>query len=589
MDTYIKTPKEIDKDMIRFTNDVSEAIGVDFPASFALPLVNYLTLMNFVKLFLDQIFAASVVLLTMLGCGLIFSLMISDVSEKTFEYGMLRTLGMKNTLLVNVMIAQSLFFAVPGVIFGLLVAYFFNIPLAHLIASYSYSHIILSFTVGALVAPIILGIFIPLFSNIVPTSRSLSKSLRDALDIYHQSFNETSVKMIRLEDLGLSGWQTSSAIIMVIMGFVVYYLMPLAFTFNNLALFLSLLNAILLGMVLGFALISQTVQPVLERFLVYVFVWANDRRLISLIHKQQSSHGDRNIKTALMFTIALAFIIFAGSMFSLQTAAIVDNVKLLLGADIAVISTNTKAMLDETLLREFLETQRSIRVQEYTFVTYPIGDLFNINDTEFGNIADYRTVSTTVFGVERQYLDVVYSDYYLPAEVDESLNYKLVDGKKDAIKSLYDNAGSAILTADRSLKSVSDIVNSAAGSVPYPSASNADVYKNFIEVLTAEGTQELFSVRLDEPLKLRVKMSSEISSVYLCKGRARLRKIPGFFMSSYPQFSALSPVIMTMDQYDVIMKDVQQFYASLVRFNHFKGCLVCLGVFDIFISVTCPF
>lgn len=45
------------------------------------------------KMFLDNMIATSIFLLVMLAVLLIYSLMISDVEEKTYEFGMLRALG----------------------------------------------------------------------------------------------------------------------------------------------------------------------------------------------------------------------------------------------------------------------------------------------------------------------------------------------------------------------------------------------------------------------------------------------------------------------------------------------------------------
>lgn len=39
--------------------------------------------------------------------------------------------------------------------------------------------------------------------------RALSRTLRDALDIYHQIQSEITVRIIKLEKMGLSPWQFS--------------------------------------------------------------------------------------------------------------------------------------------------------------------------------------------------------------------------------------------------------------------------------------------------------------------------------------------------------------------------------------------
>jgi hypothetical protein len=55
--------------------------------------------------------------------------------------------------------------------------------------------------------------------------------------------------------MGISIEQTMTALLLVIMGFVSYYLAPLAFVFQNIQLFLAIINIILIIMILGFTLL----------------------------------------------------------------------------------------------------------------------------------------------------------------------------------------------------------------------------------------------------------------------------------------------------------------------------------------------
>jgi len=59
-----------------------------------------------IKMFLDQIFFAVNGVLVILSVLLIYSLLLSDVEEKTFEYGMLRTLGMQQNVLILLLVLQ---------------------------------------------------------------------------------------------------------------------------------------------------------------------------------------------------------------------------------------------------------------------------------------------------------------------------------------------------------------------------------------------------------------------------------------------------------------------------------------------------
>ena len=56
-----------------------------------------------------------------------------------------------------------------------------------------------SILIGCLV-----GILLPILSNIIPIQRALSKNLRVSLDLYHRSINEITVQIKRLEEVGMS-------------------------------------------------------------------------------------------------------------------------------------------------------------------------------------------------------------------------------------------------------------------------------------------------------------------------------------------------------------------------------------------------
>ena len=68
----------------------------------------------YVRYFLDNIFGSVVTLVVIVGVMLIYALMLNDIDSKTYEYGMLRALGMKHVALVQLLVTKALAFAVPG-------------------------------------------------------------------------------------------------------------------------------------------------------------------------------------------------------------------------------------------------------------------------------------------------------------------------------------------------------------------------------------------------------------------------------------------------------------------------------------------
>ena len=121
--------------------------------------------------------------------------MLSDVDEKTYEFGMLRALGF-NTKNVVVLIIQSAFtFAIPGLVFGLIAAIGMNAGLRYVLYSLTDNYYYYGLSVGAYGVGLFIGVFMPLLSNILPIQKALGKNLRASLDVYHRSSSELSVSI----------------------------------------------------------------------------------------------------------------------------------------------------------------------------------------------------------------------------------------------------------------------------------------------------------------------------------------------------------------------------------------------------------
>jgi heme/copper-type cytochrome/quinol oxidase subunit 4 len=95
---------------------------------------------------------------------------------------------------------------------------------------------------------------------------------------------------------------------------------------------------------MGLVTLSTAAQGSLEKAVVYcMMALTPDRRFISLVLKNLAAHRNRNQKTVLMFTIAVTFVVFVGSIFFLQGASIESNIRVAFGADIVVCAAAHRA------------------------------------------------------------------------------------------------------------------------------------------------------------------------------------------------------------------------------------------------------
>ena len=151
---------------------------------------------------------------------------------------------------------------------------------------------------------------------------------------------------------------------LLIMGVVSYYIAPMSFLYNDIRLFLFILNSILMLMMLGFTLLINLLQPVFEKLFLSAMLNLfallkiyKDKALHFIILKNMLSHCKRNNQTTLIFSIALAFVIYNGTGFALQSLVLADTLKYQTGSDIS-LSIKDDNGLPESQLRVFLETYR---------------------------------------------------------------------------------------------------------------------------------------------------------------------------------------------------------------------------------------
>jgi hypothetical protein len=295
------------------------------------------------------------------------------------------------------------------------------------------------------------GLLMPIVANVGPISRALQRSLRDSLDKYHSENDAVKVTIIALAKVGLAPWQVVLAILMIVMGFVVYYLMPYSFIFNDIPLFLFLLTIILLGMLLGLSLVAQVLQPSFERVMSWLYMWGGERRrLRPLVLKGLHAHRRRNRKTAMMFTTALAFIIFVGTSFSLQEHSIADNIELGVGSEIAVLSLSDRYPVNKDAMAEYLEYEIARRrrgdadafVLGYSYQTFELARYPFISRTELSNLAGYPTLRCRIVGIEEHFVDQSYAKFFRPSEVASGVTFNTTrNGQPDIVQGLYTNAG----------------------------------------------------------------------------------------------------------------------------------------------------
>ncbi len=310
---------------------------------------------------------------------------------------------------------------------GLIITYIINLIVSNLLFDYSGLLVTYNLGSGTVIWSILSGILIPLAASYFPIKKALSENLKEALTIFNKKVTDISIQIMKLEKLGISPASTLSALLLIIMGFITYYLAPLSFFLNDFGFFLLILNFILIIMIIGLIFMLQMSIPYLEKFILYIMMiscW-RDRNLKFVVEKNLEGHRKRNQKTSIMFMIALSFIIFAGCSIQLITDFIANASKNAFGGDLNIY-TNTNDSLNEIALTNYMinVTKRyPDYIKNYSFATFSLEDIIG-QKTYFSNLCGYPRLKQDVVGISSGLVESTTTEIYNYKELNNEMQFK---------------------------------------------------------------------------------------------------------------------------------------------------------------------
>ena len=99
-------------------------------------------------------------------------------------------------------------------------------------------------------------------------------------------------------------------VISISYGVSIYYMLPLSLLSFNFGLMLRIFFFILMGMLLGLVLLAMNAQRILEVILTYLCLFWEKKSMRKLVLNNLMAHKMRNRLTAIIYSLALGFIIF---------------------------------------------------------------------------------------------------------------------------------------------------------------------------------------------------------------------------------------------------------------------------------------
>ena len=413
----------------KFAEQTALALGV-LPFEMRLDLLESLEPLKFAVLFLGILLNVIIMVLFGQSVMVIYNLLLVKVETKTFEMGVLRTLGLSQTGIIELIIVQTLIFVIPAICLGLLSSIPFLSIIGEFLKEKLHADIDATPSLQNIFYACLVGLLVPVVSSIAPLISASGQSLVSALDTVHSKATSVFID-IQSGSKKLPWVRITFSLLTITLGVAIYYLLPLSLLSFNVGLILSIFFWILLGMLLGLVLLSMNVQHLVERNIVRIlFCFASDS-FRNLVVKNLVTHKIRNQKTATMYALTLGFIILLVVGYS----SIIDSLEIVnkqsVGAQIEITLGNACYNLpgngDYLQIDKFLNSKNmSEVVDSFAWITCGLREVVRMNEfqaVEVTNIGRFYSENADIFGVTPNIFDVGLKEFYKPGIVNESSSY----------------------------------------------------------------------------------------------------------------------------------------------------------------------
>jgi ABC-type lipoprotein release transport system permease subunit len=383
-----------------------------------MPLLDELQDTQFVALGLGVILNVVILVLLFLSMLLIYSLLMINVDTRTFEMAVFRMLGQRRSGVVHLLLFQAMSYAIPAWILGLVAAQIGGYALAKFFGDYTHIEVPALLTPTSIIVATVLGVASPILASLLPIRAALQRSLHTSLDVRRQAAPAVRITIERSETGAISVPLLCAGVLLAGFGFGIYYVMPLSLLSFNLALLLNLFVLLLVGMLLGMVLLSLNVSYLLERAVLFVFFFWDSDAVVEVAIKNMGAHRPRNRKTAVLYSLSLAFIVFISTAYYTQIDAFVTQVEQEYASDYRLTATERADANEPFTLNggvRYLDyaLARHPAVKSFTYSTHSLRASSRwITSVRFGPVGNAETDTVGVYGVPPLYFAATDRRYF---------------------------------------------------------------------------------------------------------------------------------------------------------------------------------
>ena len=322
---------------VKYMNKVVKKMGTLQYYQVNMPLIKTMNRYKYGTTLLNLVL--NVILLGIFGLSLILihSLLLITTETNAFEFGVLRLVGNSKKNIILIIIFQCICFSIPAFVVALGFSFVILKIINDVIKDELNTDLNIGITVDSFFLAFFLNFLAPIVAAIFPIRNILKKNIATSINTM---INKT--QGVKIEVISLQRKELTSLIIFGLITFIygasIYYFLPLSLISMNFGMIGAIFLWILFGILLGFVLLSQNVEHLLQTILTYILFFFTKSYTKLLILKNLAAHRLKNKKSSLMFSLSVGIFIMASVGFDIILQSTKNMIIMQNGSEILIYS-----------------------------------------------------------------------------------------------------------------------------------------------------------------------------------------------------------------------------------------------------------
>ena len=322
---------------VKYMNKVVKKMGTLQYYQVNMPLIKTMNRYKYGTTLLNLVL--NVILLGIFGLSLILihSLLLITTETNAFEFGVLRLVGNSKKNIILIIIFQCICFSIPAFVVALGFSFVILKIINDVIKDELNTNLNIGITVDSFFLAFFLNFLAPIVAAIFPIRNILKKNIATSINTM---INKT--QGVKIEVISLQRKELTSLIIFGLITFIygasIYYFLPLSLISMNFGMIGAIFLWILFGILLGFVLLSQNVEHLLQTILTYILFFFTKSYTKLLILKNLAAHRLKNKKSSLMFSLSVGIFIMASVGFDIILQSTKNMIIMQNGSEILIYS-----------------------------------------------------------------------------------------------------------------------------------------------------------------------------------------------------------------------------------------------------------